>query len=123
MVAAIVGLLDARAPGAFNVAGEGTLSWRESGEMIGLRTRVMSLRSLRRIYGAAWALHLPRVEAPPGNLNFIRYPWIVSNEKLKATIGWRPSADTREVFVETMFAKGLIPTPPPRREAPAPTSP
>jgi UDP-glucose 4-epimerase len=116
LVAALAGLLDAKAGGAFNVAGDGTLTWGQSAEMVGVKTRTMSLKTVRRIYGAAWALHAPRVEAPPGNLNFIRYPWVVSNEKLKATIGWEPSASTREVFVETMYAKGVIATPPPARE-------
>jgi UDP-glucose 4-epimerase len=116
VVAAMIGLIDAKAAGAFNVAGDGTLTWGQSAEMIGRKTRVMSMRAVRRIYGTAWSLRVPRVEAPPGNLNFIRYPWVVSNEKLKATIGWQPSADTREVFVETMYAKGLVATPPPRRE-------
>ena len=70
----------------------------------------------------AWALHAPRVEAPPGNFNFSRYPWLVANEKLKAEVGWEPSADTREVFVETMYAQGLIATPPPRAAQLTPTT-
>ena len=89
--------------------------------MIGLKTREMSFKTVRRIYAAAWALHAPRVEAPAGNLNFIRHPWLVSNEKLKAEIGWTPSADTREVFIETMYSKGLTATPPPRVAQAAPT--
>jgi UDP-glucose 4-epimerase len=119
VVSALIGLLDARAGGAFNFAADGTMTWGESAEMIGLRTREMSMKTVRRLYAAAWALHAPRVESPPGNLNFIRYPWVVSNEKLKATIDWEPTADTREVFVETMYAKGLVATPPSRREAAA----
>jgi UDP-glucose 4-epimerase len=119
---AIIGLLDAKAAGPFNVAADGTLSWRESAEMVGLRTRVMSTRMTDRIYAVAWALHLPRVESPPGNLDFIRYPWLISNEKLKSVIGWQPSADTREVFVETMYAQGLVATPPSRAEAPTAAS-
>jgi UDP-glucose 4-epimerase len=119
VVSAIIGLLDARAGGAFNVAGDGTLRWGESAEMIGLKTRRISMRTVRRIYAAAWALRLPRVESPPGNINFIRYPWVVSNDKLKSEIGWEPSADTRQVFVETMYAKGLTATP----KMPAPTPP
>ena len=110
VVSAIVGLLDARAGGAFNVAGDGTLTWGESAELIGLKIRAMSMKTTRRIYAAAWALHAPRVESPPGNLNFLRYPWVVSNEKLKSEIGWQPTATTREVFVETMYAKGLVAT-------------
>jgi len=119
VVSAIIGLLDAKAGGAFNVGGDGTLTWKESAEMVGQKTRVISMKTVRRIYSAAWALHAPRVESPPGNLNFIRYPWIVSNEKLKSEIGWEPSADTRQVFVETMYAKGLVATPP----VPAPAPP
>ncbi len=110
VVSAIIGLLDARAGGAFNVAGDGTMTWGESAELIGLKTRVMSMKTTRRIYAAAWTLHAPRVESPPGNLSFIRYPWVVSNEKLKSEIGWQPTATTREVFVETMYAKGLVAT-------------
>ena len=110
VVSAIISLLDARAGGAFNVAGDGTMTWGESAELIGLKTRVMSMKTTRRIYAAAWTLHAPRVESPPGNLSFIRYPWVVSNEKLKSEIGWQPTATTREVFVETMYAKGLVAT-------------
>jgi UDP-glucose 4-epimerase len=117
VVSAMVGLLDAKEDGAFNVASDGTLTWRESAEIVGLRVREISMKTVRRLYGLAWKLHVPRAEAPAGNLDFIRYPWVVSNEKLKAAIGWEPSADTREVFLETMHAKGLIATPPsPPRE-------
>jgi UDP-glucose 4-epimerase len=119
LVSAIAGLLDAKASGAFNVAGDGTLRWGESARMVGLKTREMSLKAVRRIYAVAWALHAPRVEAPPGNLNFVRHPWVVSNEKLKATIGWEPSADTREVFVEAMRTKGLLAAPPASAREPA----
>ena len=118
VVSAIIGLLDAKAGGAFNVGGDGSVTWKESAEMVGLKTRVMSMKAVRRIYAAAWALHAPRVESPPGNLSFLRYPWIVSNEKLKSKIGWQPSATTREVFVETMYAKGLVATSPVPSPAP-----
>jgi UDP-glucose 4-epimerase len=117
VVSAVIGLLDAKAGGAFNVAGDGTMTWKESAEMIGRKTRVISMRAARRLSAIAWALHVPRVEAPPGNLNFIRFPWLVSNEKLKADVDWQPSADTRQAFVETMYAKGLIATPPARAGA------
>ena len=60
--------------------------------MIGLKTGDLSIKATRRIYSAAWALHAPRVESPPGNLNFLRYPWVVSNEKLKSETGWEPTA-------------------------------
>ena len=48
----------------------------------------MKTRIYKRIAKAAWALHLPNVEAPPGQIDFILYPWIASNEKLKRDLGW-----------------------------------
>jgi UDP-glucose 4-epimerase len=107
VVTAISGLLDGREAGAFNIAGDGTLTWRESAEMVGTKVREMSFMTVYRIYSWAWKLHVPRVESPAGNLHFLRYPWIVSNEKLKAT-GWEPTYTAREVFEQTMRVKGLL---------------
>jgi UDP-glucose 4-epimerase len=107
VVTAISGLLDGREAGAFNVAADGLMKWRETAELIGTKVREMSFKTVYRIYGLAWKLHAPRVESPPGNLHFLHQPWIVSNEKLKAT-GWEPRYTTREVYDETMRAKGLV---------------
>ena len=108
VVSALIGLLDAKAGGAFNLAGDGTITWGESAELVGLKTRKISMKMLKRLYGVAWALHAPKVESPPGNADFIRYSWVVSNAKLKGEIGWKPSKNTREVFVETMRHQGLL---------------
>jgi len=108
LVAAITGLIDAREGGAFNVAADGRVTWREAAELIGKKVREMKFRTAYRMYALAWRLHAPRVEAPAGSLHFIRHPWVVSNEKLKAAIEWEAKYDSREVFVETMRAKGLI---------------
>jgi len=107
VVTAIAGLLDGRHAGAYNVAADGTMTWRESAEKIGLRVREMRFSTVYRIYSWAWRLHAPRVESPPGNLHFLHHSWVVSNEKLKAT-GWEPAYDTRGVFEQAMRAKGLI---------------
>jgi hypothetical protein len=68
----------------------------------------MSARMYRRIAKAAWALHLPNVEAPPGQIDFLLYPWIASNEKIKGELGWTPRYTSRATFVETMRAKGVL---------------
>jgi UDP-glucose 4-epimerase len=107
VVTAISGLLDGREAGAFNIAGDGAITWRESAELVGTKVREMSFKTVYRIYSWAWKLHLPRVESPAGNLHFLRHPWIVSNEKLKAT-GWEPTYTTREVLEQTMRVKGLL---------------
>ncbi len=107
VVSALLLLLDSRADGAFNVAGDGTMTWKESGELVGLKPREISMRVAYRIYSLLWRLHAGGVEAPAGNLRFLRYPWLVSNDKLKA-LGWEPTKTTREVFEETMELRGLL---------------
>jgi UDP-glucose 4-epimerase len=108
VVSAIMGLLDAREGGAFNVAADGLMTWRESAELVGVRVREMKFRTAYRISSWAWRLHAPRVESPAGNLHFLRHPWLVSNERLKAATGWEPRYDTRATFELAMRAKGLI---------------
>jgi UDP-glucose 4-epimerase len=108
VVSALIGLLDAKAAGPFNLAGDGTMTYRESAELIGKKTREIKLKTLKRIYGVAWKLHAPRIEAPEGNLDFVRYPWIVSTERLREATGWAPTKDTRQIFLETMRDRGLV---------------
>jgi UDP-glucose 4-epimerase len=108
VVSAITGLLDAKQGGAFNLTADGLMTWREAAELIGTKVREMKFSTVYRIYGLAWRLHMPRVESPAGNLNFLHYPWIVSNEKLKNAIGWEPAHDTRDTYEQTMRAKGLL---------------
>ena len=86
--------------------------------MVGKKTRNISLKTMKRFNGAMWKLRVPRTEAPAGNLDFIRYPWVVSTEKLKSTTGWQPRFDTLETFKITMRAKGLLPEAPATVQAP-----
>ena len=53
-----------------------------------------------------WRLRVS--EAPPGYLHFVVNPWVVSNEKLKDTLGWAPRHSTRETFEVTARARGLL---------------
>jgi UDP-glucose 4-epimerase len=100
-------LLDKKAPGAYNLAGDGTMTTRESAEMIGLKTREMTLEKLKRMARFAWRFRLPGVEAPPGYVEFAAHPWVVSNEKLKA-LGWQPKYDTRQTYEITMRENGKL---------------
>jgi UDP-glucose 4-epimerase len=112
VVSALVALLDGKHGGAFNLAGDGTLTWARAAEMLGKKTPNISLRAMKRLNGAMWKMHVPRTEAPAGNLDFIRYPWVVSTEKLKSTTGWQPKYDTLETFKVTMRSRGLMPESP-----------
>ena len=102
------------AGGTFNLAGDGTMTWRESAELVGLKTRDDLDEDAEAALQRRLEAPRPEVESPPGNADFIRYPWIVSTAKLKVEIDWEPSKNTREVFVETM-RQG-----PPRRRLSAP---
>jgi UDP-glucose 4-epimerase len=110
VVSAITLLLESGEGGAFNVAGDGTMSYRASAEMIGKRVREISLPTSLRLQRLFWRLRLPGVEAPAGVVKTALYPWIVSNEKLKAA-GWEPQHTTLETFELTMGAKGLLQAP------------
>jgi UDP-glucose 4-epimerase len=108
VVDAMSRLLAERRGGIFNLTADGTIKLSEAARLAGLKTRRMSTKLYRRIAKAAWGMHLPRVEAPPGQIDFILYPWIASNEKLKAELGWTPRYTSRETFEITMRAKGIL---------------
>ncbi len=112
VVSALIALLDGKHTGAFNLAGDGTLTWGRAAEIVGKKTRDISLKNMKRLNNAMWKMRVPRTEAPAGNLDFIRYPWVVSTEKLKSTAGWEPKFDTLETFKVTMRARGLLPDTP-----------
>jgi UDP-glucose 4-epimerase len=107
VVEAITALLLGRHAGPFNVAGDGLMTLRECAEVIGSPIRRMPLRAYRGLARAMWRARLS--EAPPGQIEFALYPWIVSNEKLKRTTGWTPKHTTRETFEITMRAHGKLP--------------
>ena len=108
VVSALVALLDGKHAGAFNLAGDGLLTQSRAAEMLGKKTRTISLKNMKRINNALWKLHVPRTEAPAGNLAFLRYPWVMSTGKLKSTAGWQPRYDALETFKITMRARGLM---------------
>src|SRR5688500_8522075 len=72
VVSALTGLLDEKAAGAYNLAADGTMTWRESGELVGVTIREMSFKTAYRLADWSWKLHVPRVESPAGNLHFLR---------------------------------------------------
>jgi UDP-glucose 4-epimerase len=121
VVDAIAGLLTGAHDGAYNVTGDGTLTARECAEIAGLPVRRVPAGLFRALAKALWALRIS--EAPAGQIRFTEHPWIASNEKVKATLGWQPRHTSRETFELTMRAKGRgeaaeLPLP----QAPAPAA-
>jgi UDP-glucose 4-epimerase len=107
LVDALAALLLGRHAGAFNVAADGEMTLRECAELVGTPIRRLPLRAYRGMAKAAWRLRAS--EVPPGQLEFAIYPWIVSTEKLKRTVGWTPRHSVRETFELTMRAHGKLP--------------
>ena len=86
------------------------MTLRECAELLETPIRKMPLWLYRTIAKVLWRLRLS--EAPPGQIDFALYPWIVSNEKIKATLGWTPKHTSRETFEITMRAQGKLPPAP-----------
>jgi UDP-glucose 4-epimerase len=105
VVEALVRLLEGRHSGAFNVGPDDWMTVTECAETVGLRTIRVPFGPYRALAQAMWRLH--RVETPAGNLSFVRYPWVVSNAKLRETLDWAPRHSSRETFEITMRARGL----------------
>jgi UDP-glucose 4-epimerase len=104
VVDALTGLLDGRHDGAFNVTPDDWMTVAECAELIGLRRVRVPFGPYRALAQALWRLH--RSETPAGNLHFVRHPWVASNERIKAALGWTPRHSSRETFEITMRARG-----------------
>jgi UDP-glucose 4-epimerase len=120
VIDALSRLLLERKEGIFNLTGDGTLSLTQAAEITGLKTRSVPFRFYSRLGGLLWKLHVPRAEAPPGQLDFLRYPWLASNEKLKQELDWQPRFTSRQAFEAAMRAKGKLAGPAPTLTPPAP---
>ena len=107
LVDAMSGLLEGRHAGAFNITADGLMTMRETYEVIGAKVRRMPMPVAKALGRLTWRLGAS--ETPPGQLEFAMNPWVCSNEKIKATLGWAPRHSTRETFEITMRARGVLP--------------
>jgi UDP-glucose 4-epimerase len=106
LVEGLILLIEGRHGGAFNFAGDGTMTINECGDVIRMKRRKMPLKAAWRLAAVMWKLH--QSETPPGNLHFALHPWVVSNDKLKS-VGWQPRHSTRDTFEIAMRARGKLP--------------
>ena len=88
--AALLAIVESRVPGAFNVAGDGVLRLSAIASRVGTRLLPLPLPIAYGLCGLAWRAGWTRLtESPPGNLYFVKYPWLVSNRRLKEDVGFR----------------------------------
>ena len=68
LVQALEALLAGRHGGAFNVAGDGLVTFRECAEITGLKVRKMPIGLARRMAAVTWKLHMS--QSPAGQVRF-----------------------------------------------------
>ena len=77
-----------RIPGLYNVAGDGVLAWETVCQILGRRLVRLPANLVYGLTHASWALRL-QSDASGSGLEFVRYPWIVSTEKIQRELGVR----------------------------------
>jgi UDP-glucose 4-epimerase len=103
---AVVTLLRAGGPGPYNVAGDGFLDIDAMARKLGRRVVRLPLVVMRGMIAGGWKLGLKALtEAPPGMLNFVVYPWLVDNSRLKREAGFEYRYTTEQAFDD--FAASL----------------
>jgi nucleoside-diphosphate-sugar epimerase len=100
VVTAIVHAIEHDLDGVFNVAPDG---WLEHERIVGLVTRgtvAMSATLLERLVDRS--LRLGVGELPPAIVELFRHPWVLANDRLRAT-GWSPQRTNEEALLEAVL--------------------
>ncbi len=93
------------AHGLYNVAGSGSISWRE---MASARSRRVLSTPAWLLYPAtqlAWALRL-QSDSPALGLDMVRYPWLADTGKIEREMGFRPRFSARDAWESHIAAGG-----------------
>jgi UDP-glucose 4-epimerase len=93
---AIVASATGSAAGAFNVAGDGTVTVGEIAARLGKRTLDVPAPVLAGVLRVAQALRL--TVHGPERVGFLRYRPVLDNTRLKAVLGYVPRYTSREAF-------------------------
>ena len=90
--------------GAFNVAGDGFLNQDEMYEILGMIALPSFFRMAHFATRILWNLRIFK-NLSPGWVSVLAFPIIISSEKAKTVMGWKPKYDTRGAlarFVQEM---------------------
>ncbi|MBI4187144.1 MAG: NAD-dependent epimerase/dehydratase family protein [Chloroflexi bacterium] len=99
-------LLHRQQGGIFNVAGEGEVRYSDVIALAGRKAITLPGWLLRPLMGLSWTLRLQK-ESPPSGLEFIKYPPLVSTEKLKREVGFQFRHSSREAVASFLSASVL----------------
>jgi len=98
LVNAILTVLSQKKAGIFNVAGDGEIQYSDVAKLYGKRIIAIPEIVLRLLLGFSWILRLQN-ESPTSGLEFIKYPPIVSTEKIKRELGFQFGYSSREALL------------------------
>jgi len=89
-------------PGAFNISGDGAITIADIANK--LQTTVIPLPAwiLYPLLEILWKAHFPRIEVNRGYLDYIRYPFIVSNQRAKKDLGFSPRYTSIQTLEDAM---------------------
>lgn len=83
--------------GIYNIAGRDAIRWSEMAEIAGRRLIRLPAPLLYRLVALSWTLRL-QSSSPACGLDFIRYPWLVSAQKIAEEHGIVPEYTSREAW-------------------------
>ncbi len=99
VVGAIVHALSRPLDGLFNVAADGWLAHADVLRLAGRRTVRLAPGRARALLAAAERVGIG--ELPPGAIELFRHPWVMANDRLRAT-GWSPRRTNEEALLEAV---------------------
>ncbi len=93
----VIKCLETRPAGIYNVAGDGTIRWTQIASVMGRRMLRLPPVAWHSLTSMAWYLGL-QSDSPACGLDFIRYRWTASAEKLKRDVGVSLKHSSREAW-------------------------
>ncbi len=97
---AIARVLETRLPGAVNIAAEPVIGPEQFAELVGARHLPVPAAVLRFLAGATWQLHAQPTS--PGWVDLALFAPLLSTERARAELGWKPTHDSRDVVRELL---------------------
>jgi nucleoside-diphosphate-sugar epimerase len=100
LVAALALVATSDLPGVYNVASDGWLSAAVLRALLSPSTvPAMPAEALERVLRRTWELGIGDV--PPGVVPYLSHPWVIANDKLRAT-GWAPTRTNEDAITEAL---------------------
>ena len=85
------------AEGLYNMAGAGSIGWREMASTRGRHVVSMPAWLLYPLTQLTWALRL-QSDSPAMGLDMIRYPWLASTKKIEREMGFNSRYSSRDAW-------------------------